>query len=186
MKKILLLSLFMGIFFFGCSHDETTVQILRTPLLSFNFNGSSTWKADNYSFAPVSKVVVYPADTSQTGQLFNRYTLQGTGKDSAGNNYQLIITFDNSDPNLLTGTYKPHYTNETGLAQVQLFNLTNSNDLAAYNLCTNDTANAILQIQKQKPDERLITGSFQMMLCNSRDSSKKINITNGVIKDIKY
>jgi len=58
MKKILLLSLFMGIFFLGCSHDETTVQILRTPLLSFNFNGSSTWKADNYSFAPVSKVVV--------------------------------------------------------------------------------------------------------------------------------
>jgi hypothetical protein len=186
MKKILLLSLFMGIFFLGCSRDETTVQILRTPLLSFNFNGSSTWKADNYSFAPVSKVVVYPADTSQTGQLFNRYTLQGTGNDSAGNSYQLIITFDNADPNLLTGIYKPHYTNQTGLAQVQLFNLTNSNNLAAYNLCSNDTANAILQIQKQKPDERLITGSFQMMLCNSRDSSKKINITNGIIKDIKY
>jgi len=186
MKKILLLSLFIGIFFFGCSHDETTVQILRTPLLTFSFNGSSTWKADNYSFAPVSKVVVYPADISQTGQLFNRYTLQGTGKDSAGNTYQLIITFDNTDANLLTGTYKPHYTNQTGLSQVQLFNLTNSNDLAAYNLCANDTSNAVLQIQKQKADERLITGAFQMMLCNSRDSSKKINITNGIIKDIKY
>jgi hypothetical protein len=186
MKKILLLSLFIGIFFFGCSHDETTVQILRTPLLTFNFNGSSPWKADNYSFARVSKVVVYPADTSQTGQLFNRYMLQGTGKDSAGNTYQLIITFDNTDANLLTGTYKPHYTNQTGLSQVQLFNLTNSNDLAAYNLCANDTSNAVLQIQKQKADERLITGSFQMMLCNSRDSSKKINITNGIIKDIKY
>jgi len=159
---------------------------LRTPLLSFNFNGSSTWKADNYSFAPVSKVVVYPADTSQTGQLFNRYTLQGTGKDSAGNTYQLIIAFDNADPDLLIGTYKPRYTNQNGLVQVQLFNLTNSNDLAAYNLCVDDTANAILQIEKQKRDERLITGSFQMMLCNSRDSSKKINITNGILKDIKY
>jgi hypothetical protein len=186
MKKVLLLSLFSCIFFLGCSHDETTVQILRTPLLTFNFNGTSGWKANNYSFAPVSKVVVYPADTSQTGQLFNRYTLQATGKDSAGNTYQLIITFDNTDPNLLTGIYKPHYTNQTGLAQVQLFNLTNSNDLAAYNLCANDTANAMLQIQKQKQDESLITGAFQMMLCNSRDSSKKINITNGIIKDIKY
>lgn len=186
MNKFLLLSLFATIFLLGCSHDETTVQILRTPLLTFNFNGSSGWKADNYSFAPVSKVVVYPADTSQTGQLFNRYTLQATGKDSARNTYQLIITFDNADANLLTGIYTPHYTNQTGLSQVQLFNLSNSNDLAAYNLCANDTANNILQIQKQKEDERLITGTFQIMLCNSRDTSKKINITNGIIKDIKY
>lgn len=186
MKKNLLLPLFMAISFFGCSRNETTVQILRTPLLTFSFNGTSTWKADSYSFAPVSKIVVYPADTSQTGQLFNRYTLQATGKDSSGNTYQLILTFDNADPNLLTGTYTPHYTNQTGLSQVQLFNLTNSNDLSAYNLCANDTTNAILQIQKQKADERLIAGVFQMMLCNSRDSSKKINITNGIIKDIKY
>ena len=106
MKKILyFLSLFIAIFFWGCSPDETTIQIVHTPSFTFNFNGSSPWKADTYSFAPVSKVVVYPQDTSQAGQLFNRFTLQGSGRDSSGNTYQLIITFDAANVNQLVGIY---------------------------------------------------------------------------------
>lgn len=187
MKKIFLyLSFFIAIFFVGCSHDETTVQIIRTPIISFNFNGNSSWKADNYSFAAVTKVVVYPQDTTQASQLFNRFTLQGLGRDNTGNNYQLIITFDAVDVNQLVGVYSPLYTPQRGLSQVQLFNLTNSNTLSAYNLCQGNMANNILQIQKQSTDERLITGSFQMTLCNARDSTQKIIITNGLLKDINY
>lgn len=187
MKKFLLLSFFVfGTLLSGCSNDETTVQIVRTPLLTFSFNGTSSWKADTYSLAAVSKVVVYPADTTQAGQLFNRFTLQGSGRDSSGNTYQLIITFDAADINQLAGIYSPVYTAQRGLSQVQLFNLTNSSDLSAYDLCEDNIGSAVFQIQKQGQNERLITGGFQMTLCNSRDTTQKINITNGILKDIKY
>ncbi len=185
-KKYLHLLFFISFFFVGCSREETTVQIIRTPIISFNFNGNSSWKADSYSFAPVTKVVVYPRDTTQASQLFNRFTLQGVGKDNTGNTYQLIITFDAVDVNQLVGVYSPFYTAQRGLSQVQLFNLTNSNTLSAYNLCNGNIANEILQIQKQSSDERLITCSFQMTLCNARDSTQKIIITDGLLKDINY
>lgn len=186
MKKIFLpLSLFTILFFFSCSHDETIVQIQRTPELKCNFDGTS-WKADTYSFGSVSKVVVYPRDTSQPGQLLNRLTLKATGRDSLNNSYQFILTFDVIDVSHLVGTYTPAYTLQRGLAQVQLFDLTNNNNLSAYDLCNSDLANAALQIEKQKPDERIITGNFHMTLCNARDTSQKIHINDGVIKDIKY
>ena len=186
MKKIFLpFLLFTAFCFFSCSRDETIVKIQRTPELTFNFNGAS-WKADTYGFASISKVVVYPQDTSQPGQLLNRLTLQATGRDSLKNTYQFIVTFDVIDVTNLVGAYTPAYTPQRGLAQVQLFNLTNSSDLSAYELCDNDLANAMMQIEKQKPDERIITGNFHMTLCNARDTTQKIIITNGVIKDIKY
>lgn len=188
MKKILqflpLLSLL--IILSGCSDEQTSVQIIRTPSLTFNFNNTSSWKADNYLFSPVSKVVVYPQDTSLPGQLYNRFSLQATGRDSIGNTYQLFISFDAVDVNQLSGVYSPFYTSQRGLAQVQIYNLTNSNNLSAYNLCVVNLANAVFQIQKQNINETLITGTFHMTLCNSRDSSDKINITNGIMKDIKY
>ena len=184
-KRDLLFLLLIGIFLNSCSNDATTVQILRTPLFTFNINGASPWTASTYSFGNISKVVVYPADTTQPGQLYSRLTLQGSGKDSSGNIYQIIISFDAADVNQLVGIYNPEYTAQKGLSQVQLFNLTNANDLAVYNLC-GGTSNAVLQIQKQSQAESLITGTFQMTLCNSRDTTEKINITNGILQDIKY
>ena len=134
----------------------------------------------------MSKVVVYPQDTTLPAQLYDRYTLQGSGKDASGHTYQLLITFDVSESNQLVGIYKSDYTTERGLAQVQLFDLTNKNDLAVYNLCTDDLQNDVFQIQKEKADERIITGVFQMIVCNSRDTTQKLTIMNGRIKDLKY
>ena len=186
MKRILLTCfIFIGFLLAGCSNDETTVQIIRTPSLTCNVNGIP-WKADTYSFSAVSKVVVYPADPNQSGQFFNRFTLQSSGRDSVGNTYQLIIMFDVLDMTQLAGAYTPVYTAQRGLAQAQLFDLTNSNDLSAFNLCGNNTNNASFQIQKQGVNEKLISGDFQMTLCNSRDTTQKLNITNGIFKDIKY
>ncbi len=188
MNKIftLLLSIFIFLFFSGCSSDQTTVQIIRTPLLQFDFNPADSWKADDYSIINTSKVVVYPQDSTLPAQLYNRYTLQGSGKDDSGHTYQLVITFDISDSSQLVGIYKPAYTSERGLAQVQLFNLTDKNNLSVYNLCQDNLQNDVLQIQKEKTDEQIITGAFQMTLCNSRDSTQKLTILNGTIKDLKY
>ena len=185
-KRNLLFLLFIGIIIKSCSNDATTVQIIHTPLFTFNLNGTSPWTASTYSFTSISKVVVYPADTSQPGQLYNRLTLQGSGKDSSGNVYQINISFDAANVNQLVGVYNTLHTAQSGLGDVQLFNLTNSNDLSVYNLCNDNISNAVLQIQKQSQDESLITGSFQMTLCNSRDTTQKLNITNGILKDIKY
>lgn len=167
----------------ACTREVTTLQIIRHPLIRFNYDPSLSWQADNYYFTGSSRVVVYPSDTSLQGKLYNRFTLEAFGKDNNGNNLQLIMAFDAADSSKLNGVYTPAHNAQRGLNQVQVFNL-NSNNLAAYELCS--TGNSYLQIQKQSSTERLITGTFQMVLCNTRDTTKKINITNGILTDVQY
>jgi hypothetical protein len=155
----------------------------RHPLIQFNY-GALLWTDTRYLFETPFQVVAYPADTLLTGQEYTRYTLQATGQDSKGNKLQLNIMFDASDAAQLVGTYKPAYTTGSGLAQVQLFNLDN-NSLSDYGLCPNDTT-SLFQIQRQSAAESLIAGNFQMSLCNARDTSQKIFITNGILTDINY
>ena len=187
MNKNFTLLLFLApLFLFSCTSDQTTVQIIRTPLLKFDLGPSNSWKADDYSITKTSKVVAYPQDPSLPAQLYDRYNLQGSGKDDSGHTYQLVITFDVGQNAQLVGIYKTAYTADRGLAQVQLFDLTNKNDLGVYNLCSDDLQNDVLQIEKQKPDEQIITGAFQMTVCNSRDTTQKLTIMNGTIKDLKY
>ncbi|MEO6905393.1 MAG: hypothetical protein ABI148_03470 [Ginsengibacter sp.] len=185
-KIISLLFLFVALLFSNCSSDETSVQIIRTPLLQFDLSPTDKWVANNYSIKNTSKVVVYPEDSSLPAQLYNRYTLQGSGKDDLGKTYQLVINFDKSDSSQFVGIYKTAYNTERGIAQVQIFDLTDKNNLSVYNLCADDLQNDVLQILKEKPDENIITGTFQMTLCNSRDSTQKLTIMNGTIKDLKY
>ena len=118
--------------------------------MQFDFGPSNSWKADNYSITNTSKVVVYPQDTTLPAQLYDRYTLQGSGKDQSGHTYQLVVTFDALDGSQLVGIYKTAYTQKRGLAQVQLFDLTDKNNLSVYNLCADDLDNDVLQIQKEK------------------------------------
>ena len=186
MKINLLLFFFTGIVFWGFSQDQTTIQIVRNPTFSFNFSPTDSWVASTYSITNISKVVVYPQDTSQPAQLYDRYSLQGSGKDDSGRTFQLVITFDLLNNSPLIGIYTPAYTSQRGLAQVQLYNLTNNNDLSVYNLCSQDLGTDVFQISKQQPTERIVTGAFQMTLCNSRDTTQKLNITGGIVKDLKY
>ncbi len=66
---------------------------------------------------PTLKVVVYPQDTTLPAQFYDRYTLQGSGKDESGHTYQLMINFDLSEDNQLVGIYKTDYTSQRGLAR---------------------------------------------------------------------
>lgn len=186
MKKFLLVTALPLILLAGCSNDQTTIQIIRNPQLSFSLSPTNQWNAANYSIHEISKVVVYPKDTTLGAQLYDRYSLEGTGKDDSGQTYQLVITFDVSDSSQLVGVYTPFYNAQRGLAQVELYNLTNKSDLSVYELCSDALNTAAFQIQKQKPDERIVTGAFQMMLCNVRDTTQKLNITAGSLKDLKY
>jgi hypothetical protein len=185
-KTLLHCALFISILIFGCSQDVTTVTIVRNPLIKFEYNANKTWTSGDYTLANMARVIGYPADTTQPGQLYNRLTLQTSGKDGQGDDLQFIVSFDVIDPVQLVGTYTSAYTTQRGLAQVQLYNLTNSNNLVAYDLCSSATSAALFQVQKQNPNERLITGIFQMTLCNARDTTRKITITNGTFKDIRY
>ncbi|MEP7108914.1 MAG: hypothetical protein ABI760_13055 [Ferruginibacter sp.] len=178
--------IFTTLFFYGCTREKVTVQVIRKPSIEFNYNSTSSWKADNSSFAAISKVVVYPDDLSLQGVLYNRLTLQSSGHDNTGNNLQLIISFDAVNVSQLVGLYSTDYSTQWGLAEVQLFDLTNSSNLSAYNLCNNYNAIATFRIQRQNTTERLISGVFQMTLCNSRDSTQKIDIINGALTDIHY
>jgi len=168
--------------FAGCS-TKTTVQVPRHPLIQFDY-GNLSWTDNHYLFETPVQVVAYPADTLLPGKIYTRYSLQAFGQDSKGNNLQLNIMFDASDATQLIGIYKPAYTSVNGLAQVQLFNL-DDNSFSYYGLCPNDTA-SLLQIQRQSEAESLIAGNFQMSLCNARDTSQKIFITNGILTDINY
>ncbi len=167
----------------GCSKESLTVQFQRNPLIKFDTD-SSSWTADSYFFTGPAKVVVYPSDTTLAGTLYNRFILQATGKDSKNNPLQLNLTFDVAETTQLAGMYNTSYTIDKGLQQVQLFNTGAS--LEAFQLCPPGSISPMLQIQKQSVAERLITGTFQMTLCNARDTTQKIHIKNGIITDIHY
>lgn len=182
MKKVLLLC--TVIVLFACSRDEVIVQIVRNPLIQFsstNFN----WKADSYSFRNPLQVVQYPANASQSGKVYTRYTLQATGRDDKGQRLQLNLSFDASEIPRLTGEYRPTYTANRGLAGVQLYNL-EQNSLASYRLIPADTATARLVIERQSQSEQLLSGTFQMTLSDERDPSRKIVITDGVLNDVRF
>lgn len=180
-NRILQLLILVVFLFSGCSKEATTIQIVRHPSVRFS-SDSADLVADRYFFTGPSRVVVYPSATSP-GQLYNRFTLQAFGKDSRGNSLQMIIDFDSADSLNLTGVYLPIYSISKGLHQVQIFNL-DVNNLAAYSLC--DSVSSFIQVQKQSPSERLVTGIFQATVCNTRDTTQKIHITNGVFTDARY
>lgn len=183
MKKMLLLICLTGYLFSGCTREDLTVQIVRNPLIQFTVD-STTWKAESYDISGPANVVVYPSNPALPGVIYNRYFLQATGKDNKGNNLQFNLVFDAVNPARLTGTYRVGYTADKGLQQAQLFTLDGS--LSAFAFCSNDTITPVLQIQKQSETERLISGTFQMTLCNTRDATKKVIIKNGIITDIRY
>src|SRR6476620_7860345 len=160
----------------ACSPDETSVGIARHPLILFTAD-NMTWQASTYAFNTPAQVVAYPADSTLPGHLYNRFTLNAFGKNDQGANLQLTIMFDAEDAAQLIGTYRTRYTTSRGLAQAQVFDLDNNN-LAAYTLRANDTT-ALFQIRRQSTQERLLAGAFQMTLYNVRDTTQKINITNG-------
>ncbi|MEO6546633.1 MAG: hypothetical protein ABIN94_01485 [Ferruginibacter sp.] len=184
-RSYLSVLILFSIIYYGCSPDELTVQVIRNPIIKFNLNGAS-WKSDKYSFTTPSMVVVYPSDTTQPGKFYNRITLQSTGRDINNKNLQLIISFDNVDASQLVGIYSPSHTALRGLASAQLYDLTNANNLQAYQLCNDNLQTSLFQIQKQKQDERLVSGVFQITMCNVRDTTQKIEIIDGTFTDIKY
>ncbi len=171
---------------FGCARDKVTVQVVRHPLLKFNLNANASWTADNVAFGPISKVVVYPHDTINRAVVYNRLTLNSAGKATSGENLQFIISFDVIDAAELKGKYTPLYSITRGLAEVKIYDITNSNNLSAYSLCSANIIKPQFQIDRQNSDERLISGIFQMTLCNERDSTQKVNVVNGTFTDIRY
>ena len=141
MNKIFrILPFFVILTFFSCSSNQTTVQIIRSPLLQFDLSPANSWKSDGYSIVKASKVVEYPQDTTLPAQFYDRYVLTGPGKDDSGHTYQLTINFDVASDIQLVGLYKTAYTSERGLGDVQLVDLTDKNNLAVYNLCAEDLA----------------------------------------------
>lgn len=183
MKNNLVLFIIVIYSAFGCSREDLNVQIIRNPVISFNTD-STTWKADQYFFTGPARVVVYPFGAAQPGVLYNRFTLQSSGRDSRGNLLQLNMTFDAVDTTHLPGIYKLFYTAEKGLHGVELYNV--GTVLSAYSICPNDSIMPVIQVQKQSTTERLISGSFQMTVCNNLDTSQKIRISNGIMTDIHY
>jgi hypothetical protein len=182
MNKTILAFFTAFIILTGCSKEALTVQVIRNPVISFDTD-SVSWRADNYFFTGPARAVVF-LPNSPTGALYNRFTLQAAGKDTRGNNLQLNIVFDAVDSNRLSGFYRPSYNPERGLQETRLYNI--GSTLSAYSLCIRDTANAVLRVQKQSISERLITGTFEMTVCNIQDTTQKIRIRNGVITDIRY
>lgn len=182
MKKLWLLCVIPVLF--ACTREEITVQIVRNPLIKFTTDAYS-WEASSYDFREPFQVVQYPSNPSLPARLYTRYVLQASGRADNGQNLQLNLFFDTHEKNQLIGLYRPTYTDERGLANVQLYNLENNN-LAAYSLCPHDTASTRLHIQRQNDKEQLIAGTFQVTVCNERDTTQKVVIRNGVLTDIHY
>ncbi|MEO5889630.1 MAG: hypothetical protein ABIQ31_05220 [Ferruginibacter sp.] len=186
MKLIAFVFLIVCSIFSGCTRDNVTVQVVRHPLLKFDFNATESWTANSVAFGPISKVVVYPNDTTSQAIVYSRLTMNSTGRSTGGADLQFIISIDLLDPAQLKGQYTTLYSVTKGLAEVKLYNVTDNNNLSAYSLCSDNVIKSQFQIDRQNNTERLISGVFQMTLCNDRDSTQKITLVNGTFTDIRY
>ena len=182
MSKILLLLTTLFLCLVACT-SKTMVAVVKNPVIEFKYN-SISWIDNSYFITGPAKIVAYPADTTLPGKLYSRFIILAYGKDTRGANLQFTINFDVADLGQMVGTYRPSYTVQGGLGLAQLFNLDNKS-LSDYSLYTADTA-CFLQIQRQSPAEMLIAGVFQMTLYNTRDTTQKKYITDGVLTDITY
>ncbi|TDH28544.1 hypothetical protein EXU57_00245 [Segetibacter sp. 3557_3] len=183
MKKTLQLFFIAIVTVLSCTPEKTTFQVVRHSSMSFNYDSSSTWKAKTYDISPPTQAVVYPADPLIPGTLYNRYTLQAFGVDDKNRNLQIVMVFDTKEQKVFTGEYKTAYTGDKGLKEVQVYDMDNAS-LAFYQMY--DNAFSTLKITKQSTSERLIAGTFQIMLRDARDTTRKMTITSGTLTDVSY
>lgn len=168
----------------SCSPDQTQIQIVRHPLLSFVIDSQSI-QAQQFRWSQPVFVAVYPSDTSHYALPYYRYTLQAAGSLNPGTTFQPSILFDVRDTLQWSGNYTPVYTLNGGLHNVILYQIDSAQHITTYSLQPSSTE-SVFTISRQGKTERLIAGSFAFVLHNDQDTSQILRIQQGQFADLSY
>ncbi|NJO00724.1 MAG: hypothetical protein HC880_02670 [Bacteroidia bacterium] len=124
-----------------------------------------------------------PQDTS--GVLYNRISLTAVNTDEAPE--QLQITLDVQNIQDLVGEYTLTYTEQGGIEEATwIGSAITDNFYPIYSLCDLSVQDARITVERQQTQERIITGTFEFVLCERTDPNNILIIRRGEFRDIKY
>ncbi len=169
--------------FSACSKNIETLSVIRFPSLTAKL-GNNTINGTNFKLSGPVDEIAYLSDTAKSGKKVFRYNFQSDFKSSTGQNFQLIITFDTSNPSDFRGVYTQNYTSKGGLFSVVLIKQTSNDSFSKYVL-KGKTENT-LEINRIGTTEKIFAGNFQFSLKNQRDSTEILSFSNGKFDDIQF
>jgi hypothetical protein len=171
-------SLFLG----ACEPSSESVRIQRNPMIKANINGEN-WQTKEYIPVSLGKTVYYEDMNDATGVLYERLHL--TIFNNAQYPQQLQFIIDVKDPKNMIGEYGMIYTEGGGIHEVMWTDHAASPDFyPLFSICEAFEPTVKIVIEKQSTSEKLISGTFEMTLCDRTNAGNTLIISQGEFKDI--
>ncbi len=161
------------------------VEILRFGRLEANINGEN-WSTNRFETTGYNTVVVYVSDQDDSGTVFTRFTIDAIGTQPDGRDRQLSFTLDFTNISELRNRYTEDYNEDGGLHQISLYDEQSDGRIKIYQLCNPSSENDFFEIRRQSAEERLISGDFNVTLCNPLDPTDQITLSAGDFRDLRY
>ena len=183
MKKIFLIFL-TGIITSSCQQYTESISIQRNPFIKAEIDGEN-WQTTDYVSRYLGKIVYYEDENDVTGEIFNRISV--TALSPSGEPDQLQLTIDVVNINNMVGEYNTTYTARGGINEVTWVDkATTPGFFPVYTLCQPLASSGKIIINRQEPNEKLITGTFEVTLCERTNSGQVLTIKKGEFKDLSY
>jgi len=181
----LLLLMVLTMFLLSSCRDEIEVfQITRIPTFSFSNDNLTKQYAEKVSLFQGKVVVHYYSDRSS--EVFNRYRVTATGKNTAGNEFTVNIEFDVVTGASFIGIYRPEY--QKGFGGMYSFNYVEKagNTYKSYDLDPAGFGDDFVRVERQNMEEKLVLGDFFAKLQRDVNPAEKIIFYEGTFKDLSY
>jgi len=181
---MLILAVFSTTLLSSCRDEIEVFEIERVPTFSFSNDNLNTQRADVVSLFQGKVVVHYYSDGSS--EVFNRYLVTATGKNTAGNEFSVNIEFDVVKGTNFIGIYRPEY--KKGYGGLFSFNYVEKagSTYKSYDLDPANLGEDFVRIERQNMEEKLVLGDFFAKLQRDVNAAEKITFYEGTFKDLSY
>jgi hypothetical protein len=179
----------------SCSNDLEVLRIVRKKTVSLSFQILST--GEFYSLDTDNAKIIIGApewrmtpDNPAEYKFYKRVMLFVSGQDGA-KNISLSIALSVEDESQMIGSYRwlGAVSNPSSLpgktilyAELILQQENAAPQAFKWDMCTSDQTIAELVVERQSATEKIVAGTFRVLLCNN-DGSVSLN---GDFKDIPY
>jgi hypothetical protein len=181
---VISISILISISLFSCQQFSESVEVQRNPMVKAKVNGES-WQTREYVSILLGKTVYYEDVNDATGVLYERLHLSAFNNAQYPEQLQFIL--DVKDLNNMVGEYTTTYTANGGVHDIVWIDQASSADFyPLFSICDSFKPTTKITIERQSTSEKLISGTFEMTLCERTNGSNTLVITQGEFKDIYY
>jgi hypothetical protein len=183
-KKIIFLIMIpvlVFIFIQGCQDYQEKFEILRNPFIQVKVNNTL------YTFTDPKIVslgqVIESNDLGSSFSIYDRLVIFGI---IPGDDFRKIqFSIDIQDIQDQINYYTFSYTDKGGINEIIWKEKNDQDNFESYYSCNEGMENSFFSIIKQNRQEKIISGSFHILLCNINGTDSTITI-DGEFRDLKY